>query len=275
MSANRNSSSHSSKRFVRPLASGLFLVCLSTAQCHPAAAQSTKTVSHQDASGANTPSFYGNEFQLQVPGKPFSATEERVTSLRTRDSKVEDRCVTLTYIQRDSQGRVRTDRETFTYDAQGVVTERRSAFVADPVAHTILILDPERKTAMEMPWNPPNADDARAESATSTTDNMQLKVESLGVRSIEGLLVDGSRRDLTIPVKSYLYYRAVAVSIESWVSRDLDVPVWTRSETSTGEISTTTLKDVVRAEPNSTLFQLPSDYTLTSPGTDTVFAMAR
>jgi hypothetical protein len=273
MSASRSSDSHASKLF-RPLVTGVFILCLSTPFCLPAAGQTAKTVSHQTPSDAAMP-FYGNEFQLQVAGRPFSAVEERVTSFRTTDSKLENRSVTETEISRDSQGRLRSDRRTITYDEHGVATERTSAYIADPVSHTILILDPERRTAMEMPWNPPNEAENRSVAATSGSGEMQMKVESLGNRSMEGLQVEGSRRDLTIPVKSYLYYRAVAVSIETWVSPELEIPVLSKSETSTGEISTTTLKNVVRTEPNPTLFQLPSDYTLTIPGNDTVFAMAR
>jgi hypothetical protein len=252
------------------------MLSLSIAFCGQAAGQNSNAPRpSQNSTHADTTAFYANEFQLQTPGRPFSALEERVTSFRTSDSKIENRSVTYTRISRDSRGRLRSDRRTITYDEHGVASERHSAYVADPVNHTILILDPDRRTAMEVPWEAPNAPESHSALRSDDSGLIGLKVESLGVRSMQGMIVDGSLRELTIPVKSDLYYSAAAVSIETWVSRELQIPVCSRSETSTGEISTTTLKDVVRSEPDPRLFELPSDYTLTSPGSDTVFALAR
>lgn len=264
---------------IRSLVIGAFVLSLQVAYPHQAGAQSQQAPAQQNFTSSNSAAaFYGNEFETSVADKPFSAIEERVTSFRTADSKLQNRSLTVTEIHRDSQGRVRADRKTTTFDGHGVATERFSAYIADPVAHTILILDPERHTAIEMPWEEANAAEARKvqpSSASAQYTQIQVKTESLGERSMEGMQVDGSMRELTIPIRAELYSRAVAVSIETWVSRELSAPVWSRSETSSGEISTTMLKDVDRSEPNAHLFELPSNYKLTSPGADSVFAMSR
>jgi len=262
----------------RSLVIGAFVISLAVSCPLPAGARAQEASAQQVSATTNSAAFYGNEFEISVPGKPFSAVEERVTSFRTADSKLKERSFSITHIYRDSQGRLRADRKTTTYDGRGIATERLSTYIADPLVHTILILDPERHTAVEVPWEQPNAAAPRASQKSSTVEQhneIQVRTESLGDRSMEGMHVDGSLRELTIPIRAELYTRAVAVSIETWVSRELSVPVWSRSETSSGEISTTTLRDVDRSEPNSHLFELPSNYKLASPGADSVFAMSR
>jgi hypothetical protein len=260
------------------LAVGAFLLCSHLGLVRSAAGQTSPAKTHDVATAAQLSSFYRNDFETPVKGEPFSAVEERVTAFRTADSKLENRSLTTTRIARDTQGRLRVDRESVTYGEHDVASRSVSSYIADPMTHSLLILDPERHSAVELPWNAPQLSKADSQGLVPKADDtgeIRLKVESLGVRSLQGLTVDGSLRELTIPIKSVLYYRAVAVSIETWTSRDLNIPVWSRSETPTGEISTTTLKNIVRAAPDRQLFELPADYSLSSAGSDAAFAMVR
>ena len=267
----------------RSFAVGVFLLgCLSNSGVALAQASESGVESHNKAVAPRLAAFYRNEFEAPVAGEPFSAVEERITAFRTPDSKLENRSVTTTRISRDSAGRLRVDREIVAYDSHRLASRRTASYVADPVGHSLLILDPEHRAALELPWDAPSAPEPQAQhaqtsDATNDTGDIRVKVEALGIRSLEGQTVDGSLRELSIPIKSKWAPcdRAVVVSIETWISRELNVAVWTRSETSSGEISTTTLKDIIRAEPNRNLFELPTDYVLTSPGADTVFALAR
>jgi hypothetical protein len=279
MPATANKSVKGFKPPIRSLAVGLFLLGCHMGLCGVAGAQATAVKAHDTSIAPQLATFYRNEFEAPVAGKPFSAVEERVTAFRTSDSKLKNRSVTTTRISRDSAGRLRIDRESLAYGDHGIASRRVASYVADPVNHTLLLLDVQSHSALELPWDAPKTSEVRTQTAETVAEasEMQVKAETLGVRWLEGLMADGSLRELSIPVKSKLvpYERAVTVSIETWMSRELNVALWTRSETSSGEISTTCLKDIVRAEPNRELFALPSDYVLTSPGSDTVFAMAR
>ena len=264
---------------IRSLVAGVFLLGCHLTQCGTAGAQAAAVVPDGKATAPQLATFYRNEFEAPVAGKPFSAVEERVTAFRTSDSKLENRSVTTTRISRDSAGRLRIDRETVAYDAHRVASRRTASYVADPVSHSLMILDAEHHTAVELPWETPDtpAQDPHITAVPRNNGEIHVKVEPLGVHLLEGLTVDGSMRELSIPITSKFvpYDRAVVVSIETWMSRELNVSVWTRAETSSGEISTTRMKDIVVAEPDRSLFELPTDYVVTSPGSDTVFALAR
>jgi hypothetical protein len=260
---------------------GVFMFCVQTGLSNPAAAQTSPASAagmHDEMTAAQLSAFYRNDFVKPVAGEPFSAVEERVTALRTADAKLENRSVTTTRISRDADGRLRIDRESVIYGNHDASSRTFGSYIADPLTHRLLILDPDAHTAVEVPWVAPADAYSKVKNsrpATDGTGDIQLRVEALGVSSMQGLTVDGSVRELTIPIRSAFYDRAVAVSIETWTSRELKIPVYSRSETKAGEISTTALKNIVRTAPDRQLFELPTDYSLSSPGSDTVFAMSR
>jgi hypothetical protein len=93
--------------------------------------------------------------------------------------------------------------------------------------------------------------------------DVDRKEESLGMRVIEGVSAEGTRTTTTIPAGSMGNEQPIITVNERWYSPDLQVVVMsTRSDPRTGT-TTYKLTNISRSEPALTLFQVPSDYTVT------------
>jgi hypothetical protein len=93
--------------------------------------------------------------------------------------------------------------------------------------------------------------------------DVDRKEESLGMRVIEGVSAEGTRTTTTIPAGSMGNEQPIITVSERWYSPDLQVVVMsTRSDPRTGT-TTYKLTNISRSEPALTLFQVPSDYTVT------------
>jgi hypothetical protein len=87
-------------------------------------------------------------------------------------------------------------------------------------------------------------------------------VESLGVRSIEGVKAEGTRTTSTIPAGAIGNLMPIDVVSERWFSPELQMAVLvTRRDPRAGE-TVYRLINIVRAEPADALFQVPADYEL-------------
>ena len=86
--------------------------------------------------------------------------------------------------------------------------------------------------------------------------------DSLGKKTIEGVVADGTRHAETIEVGAIGNDRAIQVVHETWYSPELQTMVQSlHSDPRTGEESFR-LTNIVRAEPPANLFQPPADYKL-------------
>jgi hypothetical protein len=90
--------------------------------------------------------------------------------------------------------------------------------------------------------------------------------ETLAGRIIEGVRADGTRTTTTIAAGAIGNDLPIVITSEEWKSPDLQVLVLTQhSDPRSGE-STYRLVNIVRAEPDASLFQVPPDYTLRDTG---------
>lgn len=86
--------------------------------------------------------------------------------------------------------------------------------------------------------------------------------EQLPPKAIEGVRATGHRTTTTIPAGAIGNDLPIVIVSEEWRSADLGVLVMTRhSDPRTGE-SSYKLQNIVRAEPDPSLFQVPPDYTV-------------
>jgi hypothetical protein len=86
--------------------------------------------------------------------------------------------------------------------------------------------------------------------------------ESLGKQMIEGVEAEGTKIIQTIPAGAMGNERPIEVLHEQWYSRELQMDVMTKwIDPHIGE-STQRLTNLIRSEPDASLFQLPSDYTI-------------
>ena len=89
-----------------------------------------------------------------------------------------------------------------------------------------------------------------------------MKTESLGKQTIEGVVAEGTRNTHTIPAGKIGNEQPINIVSESWYSPDLQTIVQSKhSDPRFGE-SSYRLVNINRSEPEASLFQVPSDYSI-------------
>lgn len=187
-------------------------------------------------------------------------------------------------IYRDSDGRVRRENVT----ADGTV---ESITIVDPAGEISVVLEPRSRTVfgdrrgrIVLPEGakpaPTLEDRKKAEEAAirrkvESRDvpsssapriprsglNEHVAREDLGHRTIEGVNARGTRLTTTIPAGAIGNEQPIRIVSEEWFSPDLQVLVLTKhSDPRSGETSYT-LSNIIRTEPDRTLFEIPAEYT--------------
>jgi hypothetical protein len=194
-----------------------------------------------------------------ITGAPYSATET-VSTVQTLASGNTITHQNVTQVYRDSQGRTRTER-TITPPGEAAFTQIE---IMDPVSGNRYVLNSSTLTAIQMPLprsrtgtppaNTPPAPPQRPGVTVTTTD--------LGSRSVNG--VDATGRQLTETIAAGAIGNAAPITITrtSWIATDLKVPV--SIQTSDPRFGNTDMEmtNIATAEPDASLFQVPSNYTI-------------
>lgn len=111
--------------------------------------------------------------------------------------------------------------------------------------------------------NQPSAQNQQAYKRVTLSNS---NTESLGKQMIEGVEAEGKRTVTTIPVGAIGNERAIEIVSESWYSPELQTTVMSkRSDPTSGE-TMFRLTNIRRGEPDASLFQVPSDYTVKEGG---------
>ena len=82
----------------------------------------------------------------------------------------------------------------------------------------------------------------------------------MGQKSINGVAATGTRLVRNIPSGALGNEKPITSTLDRWVSPDLGIPVQVTQKSSIGGEVTLNLGQVVRTEPDPTLFAPPSDY---------------
>jgi hypothetical protein len=100
---------------------------------------------------------------------------------------------------------------------------------------------------------------ARSDMSSKTNDQSQ----DLGSQTFEGVTATGTRTTSTIPAGAIGNEQPIETATERWFSPALQVVVKSiRTDPRIGQ-TTESLQNLSRAEPNSSLFQVPGDYAVT------------
>ncbi len=227
-----------------------------------------------------------------VQGAPYSATitNESVQTLADGNRIVQTSTGTTA---RDSMGRTRQDAPLPTIGNMTPADAPHLVFLQDPVAQVSYTLNLTDKTAMKGPSfsgmtfatasvaggamitrsiaGPVIAAQVPALPATisrtATSEEGQVQTEDLGAKTMEGVSVTGTRTTRTIPAGQIGNDKPLSIVTEVWMSPDLKTIVYSkRSDPRMGD-QTFQLTNIVRAEPDPSLFIGPSDFkTQDSPG---------
>ncbi len=180
---------------------------------------------------------------------------------------------TQTRLYRDSQGRIRREMTIEINTPTTGTVKRTMVMIKDPVSGKRYMLDPGNKTARELrmgrghgrgagPGGPP------PDMAGAPTPPLGKSVQEqpLGTKSINGIQAEGVRVTRTIAAGEIGNAKPIEVVTERWYSSDLQLPVLiSHTDPMMGTV-TTTLTNVVRGDPDASLFQLPSDYKVVGGG---------
>ncbi len=236
------------------------------------------------------------DFAKPVAGAPYTATAVTETTQVLADG---NRIVNKTESQlaRDSQGRTRR-QESITNLGPLATNAPKLAFINDPVDKVDYILDLNNKTAQviklpegarmvttpgivtkPIPGGAPVTIERKVMVAgganpgveervwvNSMGNPSETKTESLGTQTIEGISAVGTRTTRTIPAGEIGNERPLEITSEVWTSPDLQMIVMSkRNDPRVGE-TVYRLTNIQRAEPDPSLFQVPSGFTTRQEG---------
>jgi hypothetical protein len=204
-----------------------------------------------------------------VAGAPFTASLSTQTTQVLADGNRIERGTTG-MLARDNRGRTRRD---MTLAAIGPwATSGKVAphviLLNDPVAGTHYILEPDQKIARKLPSFPHlrNLPDRIPPPPSPEQSRSGVTTTSLGTRTQDGLALQGTQTTRTIPAGAIGNERPIEISVERWFSPELQMNVIIkRDDPRTGE-TLFQLTDIERQEPDASLFQVPSEYTVKEAG---------
>ena len=228
--------------------------------------------------GGSVITFEGFEGELggkTVTGAPFTATISNQTSQTLADGNHIQRNSTGTFA-RDSQGRIRRDMTLPAIGPWAVAgkTPPHVVFITDPVAGVRYMLNADEKTAMKMPLHgkeremDKNGKNKFFMMRRTVDDNSQAEATtaSLGTQTMDGVTAEGTRITRTIPAGQIGNEKPIVSVTERWYSPELQAVVMTKhSDPRMGE-RIFQLTDIQRVDPDASLFQVPSDYTVKEGG---------
>jgi len=233
----------------------------------------------------------GKGISTPVQGAPYSATisNESVQTLADGNRIVQSNSGETA---RDSQGRTRQDAPLPAIGNLSAANAPHLVFLMDPVAKASYTLNLTDKTAQKItvpsggaagvsapgpgrvfftqiasaapaggpPLPPPPIGVVKI---LGGEESAQVSTEDLGTQTMEGLLVTGVRTTHTIPAGEIGNEKPITTVTEVWTSPDLKTIVYSkRSDPRMGE-QTFKLTNIVRGEPDASLFRVPPDFKLT------------
>jgi hypothetical protein len=231
-----------------------------------------------------------------VTGAPYSATmsNESIQTLADGNRIVQ---ATTGTIARDSRGRTRQDAALPAIGNLSAASAPHLVFIQDPVAGTSYTLNLTDKTAWKNPTLPAGKGAPGASVGSGTfflhteggmpplpppppmlaeakrlagDEQTEANTESLGSQTMEGVAVNGVRTTRTIPAGQVGNDRPISIVTEVWTSTDLKTIVSSkRNDPRMGE-QTFRLTNIVRAEPDPSLFAVPSDFKMIDGGPKTI-----
>jgi hypothetical protein len=237
-----------------------------------------------------------------VQGAPYSATMSN-EMVQTLSDGTHITQTSTGNVARDSQGRTRQDAPLPAIGNLSAAGAPHLVFIQDPVAQTVYTLNLTDKTARKMPALPMNVSTSGAQIGGAqvggarfaiqvqdsvppggapppgpimmqrfvANDRDKATTEDLGTQTMEGVQVTGVRTTRTIPVGEIGNDQPISIVTEVWTSPDLKAVVYSkRTDPRMGE-QTFQLTNIVRNEPDASLFTVPADFKIVDGPQDVIY----
>jgi hypothetical protein len=167
-------------------------------------------------------------------------------------------------VYRDAEGRIRRELGVDLLTPATGSVKRTLVMIVDPVAGKRYMLNPDNKTAREVPTHGPRHNDKDGGRHVNVMGDAggpgAVTKEQLGTKAVNGIQAEGVRVTRTIPAGAIGNDKPIEVVTERWYSPDLQMAVLTvHTDPMMGTV-TSKLVNVTRGEPDASLFQIPSDY---------------
>lgn len=197
-----------------------------------------------------------------VKGAPYSAQTSTESTQTLADGTHISR-KTTGQVYRDSEGRTRREN---TLPAIGPAAASgaplRMVVIYDVVSGSRYMLDANSKIAHTMKSRSGHFAEGAPGREHRKHDRPEPQTDSLGTQNIEGVAAEGTRTTTTIPAGQFGNDRPIVIVSERWYSPDLQTVVMSKhSDPRMGE-TVFRLTNITRAEPASSLFTVPADYTI-------------
>lgn len=210
------------------------------------------------APDGGTTSHIQGIFIAQIPNEPFSAKEQVEWAHTLGDSTVVNHKY-YTIIARDSRGRVRRE------DRRGIPANSNAepflnyTFVLDPEARTRTECQPSTRICLVTSYRPVTSlvQAATGPHAGGTHDAQR---ESLGNDTMESLNVVGTRETLTIQEGAIGNNRPIVTTKEIWYSPQFQMNLSVVRNDPRNGTQTLKITELNLAEPDASLFEIPSGY---------------
>ena len=196
-----------------------------------------------------------------VLGLPYTADVTNSVVQTLADGNTISR-TTAGHVARDGQGRTYM-KEDISGGPWAQKAGTTMTFISDPVAGYAYVLDANRKVAVRREFKPRNGDRSwtRPDGAGPFSSDAKDRLESdLGSQQISGVAATGKSITRTIPAGAMGNAQPIVAKSEIWTSPDLQVVVLSKRNDPRMGVSTYSLNNIQRVEPNAALFQIPSDY---------------
>jgi hypothetical protein len=271
-------------------------VAIQTAPAPPPGAPSDHVFVAPIMAGKMMVEGFGADLERTIKGAPFTAQAMTSTTQVLGDG---NRIVqnSESSLARDSEGRTRREMSVDKIGPWSTDTNGHMVFIRDPVAKVSYTLLPDGQHAEKGPFaqmtfdhrvEPPSAEakakhEAEVRTRTERTTAVYAtgggvagfstfilggpemnegKKESLGEQNIEGVRAQGTRITRTIPAGKIGNERPIEIVSETWYSPDLQMVVQSRNSDPRAGETTYKLTNIVLAEPDASLFQVPASYTI-------------
>lgn len=233
-----------------------------------------------------------------VEGAPYSAEAiTEMTQMLADGNRISER--SSVRVTRDGRGRERREHEGLLVGALAAQPRTALVTIMDPVAGTSLTLDEQRRVATRLrlrgvhvatssarqavvgtaasggnragqgvttfQWSAAAVAPATLMALPTAAAGGPARVEVLEAQVIEGVKAEGVRNTVIIPAGAIGNELPITTVYERWYSPDLQTVVMSRrSDPRFGE-TVFRLVNIVRVEPPSDLFTVPTDYRIEEP----------